>query len=182
MPLSGRRVGAQTLRWLARIPSVIVTALMVLAMADMLAGVFLRYVMTRISETFSLPYIEFFWAEEVGEFSLAWLTFIGAAIGIWKGVHFRLHVITHRLPPAGQRLIFSVHAGLIATFGLLVASYGWRVAVINGHSFSPGLSINLFWLYFSAVVGGVLIALYAAATLVRTWRRSGSMTPGPEEP
>jgi len=177
--LSARRAGTQALRWLARIPPVIVTALMILAMTDMLAGVFLRYVMTRMSETFGLPSVEFFWAEEVGEFSLAWLTFIGAAIGIWRGVHFKLEFLTHRLPRGGQRLVFSLHSVLITAFGLLVAYYGWRVAVINGQSFSPGLSINLFWLYFSAVVGGLLIVLYGVATGVRSWRRPGS--PGPEE-
>ncbi len=181
MSLSARRAGTRALRWLARIPPVIVTALMVLAMADMLAGVFLRYVMTRMSETFGLPYIQFFWAEEVGEFSLAWLTFIGAAIGIWRGVHFKLEFLIHRLPPGGQRLVFSLHSVLIAAFGLLVAYYGWRVAVINSQSFSPGLSINLFWLYVSAVVGGLLIALYGTATGIRSWSRSGAVTAGPEE-
>ena len=62
-------------------PYVVVTALMIVAMVDMLVGVFLRYVVTWVSATFDLPSIRFFWVE-IGEYSLAWLTFIGAAIGI----------------------------------------------------------------------------------------------------
>ena len=78
------------LRSLARVPHVVVTALMLIAMADMLAGVFLRYVMTKVSVLFDLPTIRFFWVEEIGELCLAWLTFIGAAIGIRRGVHFSI--------------------------------------------------------------------------------------------
>ena len=48
----------------------------------MLAGVFLRYVMVEITDFLDLDPVNFFWVEEVGEFSLTWLTMIGAAIGI----------------------------------------------------------------------------------------------------
>src|SRR5512134_2742982 len=41
-------------RWITAIPHVVVTVLMLVAMADMLAGVFLRYVMTKISAVFDL--------------------------------------------------------------------------------------------------------------------------------
>ncbi len=164
------------LRWLARIPPVAITVLMVVAMADMLAGVFLRYVMTRLSDWFDLPRVDFFWVEEVGEFCLTWLTLIGAAVGIWKGSHFTLQIFTPRLPFNLRRAIASLNAVLIAVFGILVAAYGWQVALINGDSFSPGLSINLFWLYLAAVVGGLLAVVYSLATLARI-RRSGSLMP-----
>jgi TRAP-type C4-dicarboxylate transport system permease small subunit len=35
-----------------------------------------------------------------------------------------------------------------------------KVAILNSQSVSPGLSINLFWLYFSTVAGGVLIVIF----------------------
>jgi TRAP-type C4-dicarboxylate transport system permease small subunit len=75
-------------RAIAWVPHVVVTVLMIVAMVDMLAGVFLRYVMTWASARFDLPSIRFFWVEEIGEYALAWLTFIGAAIGIRRGTHF----------------------------------------------------------------------------------------------
>ena len=55
-----------TARWVAAVPPVVVTLLMLVAMADMLLGVFLRYVMTKLSATFDLPSIRFFWVEEIG--------------------------------------------------------------------------------------------------------------------
>ena len=142
---------------------------MLIAMVDMLIGVFLRYVMTWVSATFDLPSIRFFWVEEIGEYSLAWLTFIGAALGIRRGVHFSVQMLTDRLPPGARRALFLTHYVLLAAFGVLLAYYGWEVAELNSQSFSPALDLNLRWLYLSAVVGGVLIAIYSLAGLRDVW-------------
>ena len=158
------------MRWIARVPHVFVTALMLVAMADMLAGVFLRYVMTKVSATFDLPTIRFFWVEEVGELCLAWLTFVGAAIGIRRGVHFSIQMVTDRFPPRLRMAVFTVHYVLIAAFGALVAVFGWQVSELNSQSYSPALDLNLRWLYLSAVVGGVLIVIYSLAALAETLR------------
>ena len=158
------------LRSLARVPHVVVTALMLIAMADMLAGVFLRYVMTKVSVLFDLPTIRFFWVEEIGELCLAWLTFIGAAIGIRRGVHFSIQMVTDRFPPRLRLAVFTVHYVLIAVFGVLVAVFGWQVAELNSMSPSPALGLNLRWLYLSSVVGGVLIVLYSLASIADGWR------------
>ena len=158
------------LRWIAYVPHVAITTLMLLAMADMLAGVFLRYVMTKISAALDLPSIRFFWVEEIGELCLAWLTFIGAAIGIRRGVHFSVHLVTDRFPPRLRLAVFTAHYGLIAFFGIVLAVFGWQVAELNSLSSSPALDLNLRWLYLSAVVGGVLIVVYSLASIADGWR------------
>src|SRR5216110_3742573 len=93
--------------WIGAIPHVVITVLMVVVIVDMLVGVFLRYVMTWVSATFDLPSVRFFWVEEIGEYSLAWLTFIGAAVGIRRGTHFAVHIVTERFP-AGLRRALAV--------------------------------------------------------------------------
>jgi TRAP-type C4-dicarboxylate transport system permease small subunit len=158
------------LRAVPWIPRVAVVLLMLIAMLDMLVGVFLRYVMTWVSATFDLPTIRFFWVEEVGEYALAWLTFIGAALGIRRGVHFSVQMLTDRLPPVARRALFLWHYVLLAAFGGLLAFYGWQVAELNSQSFSPALDLNLRWLYLSSVVGGVLITIYSLAGLRDVWR------------
>jgi len=161
------------------LPPVAVTVLMLVAMVDMLAGVFLRYVMTWISATFDLPSIRFFWVEEIGEYALAWLTFIGAAIGIRRGTHFAVHIVIDRLPPRLRRAIALGHHALLVCFGGLLAIYGWQVSELNSQSYSPALDLNLRWLYLSAVVGGVLIVVYSLAGLAETVR--GDRPAGAEE-
>jgi len=158
------------LRALAWLPPAAVTVLMLVAMVDMLAGVFLRYVVTWVSATFNLPSIRFFWVEEIGEYALAWLTFIGAAIGIRRGTHFAVHILTERLPAALRRAIIAGHYVVLIGFGGLVAFYGWQVSELNSQSYSPALNLNLRWLYLSAVVGGILIVIYSLAALADALR------------
>jgi TRAP-type C4-dicarboxylate transport system permease small subunit len=167
-------------RWIAAVPPVFVTVLMLLAIADMLAGVFLRYVMTQVSAVLNLPSIRFFWVEEIGELCLAWMSFVGAAIGIRRGVHFSVQMITDRFPAGARRAVFTAHYLLIAGFGALVAVFGWQVSELNSQSFSPALNLNLRWLYLSSVVGGVLIVVYSAASIADGWRGRWPSLPGPE--
>lgn len=145
---------------LAALPKLILSAVLLLAIVDMLAGVVLRYVVVAVTDYFDWDPVSFFWVEEVGEFALAWLTLIGAALAILEGTHFALAVLTHRLPPRIQGAIVRLNHLLIALFGALTAGFGWRLCAINSTLTSPGLQINLAWLYFSAVAGGALMALY----------------------
>ena len=158
------------LGWIAAVPHVVITVLMVVVIVDMLVGVFLRYVMTWISATFDLPSVRFFWVEEVGEWSLAWLTFIGAALGIRRGTHFAVHLVIDRLPAALRSAVLAGQCLVVVVFGALVAVFGWQVAELNSQSFSPALVLNLRWLYLSSVVGGVLIVVYGLVALAEVAR------------
>ncbi|HEY5019925.1 MAG TPA: TRAP transporter small permease subunit, partial [Steroidobacteraceae bacterium] len=55
---------------------------------------------------------------------------------------------------------------LIAVVGLLAAWYGLKLCLLNRTLTTPGLQINLAWLYASAVVGGILIAVYGLAVMI----------------
>jgi TRAP-type C4-dicarboxylate transport system permease small subunit len=150
----------RALEILLLLPKILVTALLILAIADMLIGVFLRYVMVEVTDFLDLDPINFFWVEEVGEFSLTWLTMIGAAVGIADRIHFTLHVLTHHLTLQVQRVIYVINHLLIAGFGALAAWYGTRLAITNSTLTSPALQINLAWVYAAVSVGGALIFLY----------------------
>ena len=148
-------------RVLAAVPKIFLALLLVFVMLDLLAGVLLRYVVVQITDYFDLDPISFFWVEEVGEFGLAWLAAVGAAVAIVERVHFALRVVTHRFAPRTQRIVDRVNHLLIAAFGALAAYHGVKLCVINSVLTSPGLGVNLAWLYASSVAGGTLIAVYS---------------------
>ena len=50
--------------------------------------------------------------------------------------------------------------------GILAAWYGYQLCLLNRTLTTPGLQINLAWLYASAVVGGILIAIYGLAVMM----------------
>src|SRR5260221_617085 len=80
------------LRLLSAVPKFTVTALIILAIVNLLVGVILRYFVGAITDWLDVDPVPFTWVEEVGELSLAWLTLIGAAIGIQSRSHFMLTV------------------------------------------------------------------------------------------
>ena len=146
------------------VPKLVVGTLVLAAIGVMLVGVFLRYVMVPITDYFDVDPVNFFWVEEVGELLLAWLTMAGAGVGIAARSHFTL---TPRLPAGAQRVIQLFNHLLTAAFDGLVAWLGWGLVRLNKDLASPALEISLGWLYAAAVVGGILIALYALGTAGR---------------
>jgi TRAP-type C4-dicarboxylate transport system permease small subunit len=153
-------------RILKTAPKVAVTALIVLAIVNLLVGVILRYFVGAITDWLDVDPVPFTWVEEVGELSLAWLTLIGAAIGIQSRSHFALSVFVHHLPESLQLWIHRFNHALVVGVGCLVAWYGWKLCVLNRALRTPGLEISLAWLYASAVIGGILIAIYGLAAML----------------
>ncbi len=149
---------------LPRIPRFVIALLLVVAIVNLLIGVFLRYVMVDITSWLDTDPVRFTWVEEVGEFTLAWLTLLGAAVGVRERTHFTLHVLPLR--PALRRWVDRFNHVLIAAFGLVAAWYGVGLCAINTSVKSAGLEINLAILYGSSVVGGVLIAIYAVSMIL----------------
>ena len=152
--------------FIERLPRIVVTALITLAMVNLLVGVILRYVVAAITNYMDWDPVPFTWVEEVGEMALAWLTLIGAAIGVRSRSHFTLHVIAPMLSRSMQRAIDIVNHLLIAGIGALAAWYAWGLCKLNWTLTTAGLEISLAFLYASAVVGGVLIVIYAFSMII----------------
>lgn len=162
-------------KFIQDIPKVVVALLLVAAIGNLLIGVFLRYIMLEVTDWLGVDPIRFTWVEEVGEMMLAWLTLIGAAIGVRERAHFTLHVLN--LSPAGQMWANRVHHLLIAGIGGLAAWYGVKLCLLNSGSATPGLEINLAVLYASSVAGGVLLVIYAISMIVAPPPHDTSIVP-----
>lgn len=153
-------------RFIANIPRIVVALLLVAAIINLLIGVFLRYVVIEVTDYFDLDPVRFTWVEEVGEMMLAWLTLVGAAIGVRERSHFTLHVLTHNWSARAQSLVERIHHVLIAGIGAIAAWYGVKLCLLNKTLVTPGLEINLAVLYASVVVGGVLLVIYAISMII----------------
>jgi TRAP-type C4-dicarboxylate transport system permease small subunit len=149
------------MRVLLLVPRILLGGLVLFAIGVMLYGVFARYILLPVTDWLDVDPPNFFWVEEVGETTLAWLTMIGAAIAVRERSHFALSLVTHRLSDGGRRWLHVAHNILIAAFAGLVAWEGCKLVGLNAMLTSPALEISLGWLYASIVAGGVLMALYA---------------------
>ena len=144
---------ARLLYAVSLIPRIAIVLLMVTLLVDMFLGVIFRYVVGRALT----------WTEEVGTLSLVYLTFIGGAVGIGRGAHFAIHVVTERFHPRVQRALSLVVAGFIMAIGLMLLPTGWNLILTNSRSETPALSLNLGVLYASIVIGGLLNICYGGA-------------------
>src|SRR5258708_2555192 len=113
------------MKFIERLPRIAITALITLAIVNLLIGVLLRYVVGGITNYMDWDAVRFAWVEEVGEMALAWLTLIGAAIGIRSRSHFTLDFITPLFSLSVRRGIDIVNHLLIAGIGALAAWYAW---------------------------------------------------------
>ena len=151
-------------RFISAIPRLVVALLLIAAIVNLLIGVFLRYAMIPVTDWLDVDSIPFTWVEEVGEMLLAWLTLIGAAIGVRERSHFTLHVL--RFAPASQAIIERIHYALVAVMGAVACWYGVKLCLLIHTLVTPGLSIPLSVLYASCAVGGALLVVYALSMIV----------------
>jgi TRAP-type C4-dicarboxylate transport system permease small subunit len=149
---------------LARAGSNVVEGLLLLMMvalcADVFLGVFSRYV---IGSTFT-------WSDEIARLLFVWIVFLGAAVGVRRTAHFRLHLLVDRLP-AGVRRVVDVFGVLVLMgFGLVLIQQGWKLVELGQFQRTPVMGLSKQYIYLSVPAGGALIILYSLPHLWRALR------------
>ena len=83
-----KRIVSNAVEWVCMV-------LMVVLSIDLLLGVFSRYVLV----------MTFTWYDEIARGCFVWLTLLGAAVGVKRHAHFRLHLVVDRLPQRLQKAV-----------------------------------------------------------------------------
>lgn len=132
--------------------------LMLALVGDVFLGVFSRYVM---QATFA-------WYDEVARLCFIWIVFLGAAVAVKRGQHFRMKLLVDRLAPGAAR--FAEHVVTLATvaFGGVLLAGGYGIYPIASRQVTDALELSMLWFYGALPVGGVLIIGYA---LRQAWQR-----------
>ena len=107
------------------------------------------------------------WSDEIVEFMLAWLIFLGAA-GLWRrGEHFRVDLIAQMTKSAVARRYLAIVVELFSiTFLAILTYYGSFFAFLATDT-SPTFSLPMFYWYASMPVSSGLMLIYSVAHL---WR------------
>ena len=150
-------------RALSQVVEGLLLVMMVLLCADVFLGVFSRYVMART----------FTWYDEIARLLFAWIVFLGAAVGVRRSAHFRLHLLVDRFPPALRRATEVVGVLVLMGFGLLLIQQGWKLVELGQFQRTPVMGLSKQYVYASVPAGGVLIILYSLPHLWRALRGAG---------
>jgi len=150
------RALARLNRFLERACEASVTVIVPVMLAVMAAQVFLRYVFN----------VSLSWSEELTLTLFCWTVMLMGALGVKQGLHVRMSVFIERLRGRArvraERLIHLATAGLGGFLGVSA----WRYVAETRGTTSAAIGYPIGVLYASALVCGVLIALFALEALL----------------
>ena len=143
-----KRILSNSVEWVCMV-------LMVLLSIDLLLGVFSRYVMVRT----------FTWYDEIARGCFVWLTFLGAAVGVKRQAHFRLHILVDRLSPRlHQATVILLPLAVIIFAGVLIQQ-GLVFLELGKFQQTPVMGLPKTWIYVAVPIGGSLMILYSLGPL-----------------
>lgn len=106
------------------------------------------------------------WAEPVTLQLMGWFILLGAAVGVRESFHLGLDLLQQALPPALARVLEAVNLLLILGFGVAMVWYSVQLAIGTWTATIPVLDLPGGFDFIPLIVGGALIALFAAERLL----------------
>jgi len=131
--------------------------LMVALVVDVFLGVFSRYVL----------HATFQWYDEVARLCFVWMVFLGAAVAVRRGAHFRLHLLIDRFGPRLRRATDLGVALVVLLFGAVLVAGGVAMYPVARRQVSDSLELSMLWFHGALPVGGTLMILFS---LPHLWR------------
>ena len=130
-------------------------ALMVVLVADVFLGVWSRYVMRAT----------FQWYDEVARLCFVWMIFLGAAVAVRRGAHFRLHLLIDRFGTSARRRVDLLVTLIVIGFAAVLVTGGLAIAPLARRQVTDALEISMLWFYAALPVGGALMIVFALPQL-----------------
>lgn len=139
-------------RVLVRANEFVVVAMAAVMVVLVVTNVFCRYVLN-----FSLV-----WAEEVSQYLMVWVAFLGAGLALRQGRHVAVEMLQELLPVGTRRglrwvLLLAMLAFLVAT-AVLGGMFAWFARDME----TPVLNISMAIPYSAVPIGSALLAIHLA--------------------
>ena len=137
-------------RWLDNIEEYILLVLFPLMVIVVFVATCVRY-LTVMSQP---------WAEEVARYSMVWIAYIGASLGIKRNAHLGVEAVLLLLPQGTRKYFDYLRYLIIILFNVLIAYYTFQIiqSQISTEQVSPSLRIPMWFAYGAVPVGAVLMA------------------------
>jgi TRAP-type C4-dicarboxylate transport system permease small subunit len=100
------------------------------------------------------------WAEEVSQYLMIWIAYLGAGLALREGRHVALEMLHDRLSDALSRKLRMVVAALVLVFLGAVTVLGFQFAVFVWNQETPVLNISLGIPSLAIPIGALLFAVH----------------------
>jgi TRAP-type transport system small permease protein len=132
-------------------------ALLVVLVGDVAAGVFSRYVLQAT----------LVWYDEVARLCFVWIVFLGAAVAVRRGLHFRMRLLVDRLGPAAHPYAERFASLTMVALGVALVVGGFGIYPVASRQMTDALGISMMWFYAALPVGGLCMVAFALPQLRR---------------
>ncbi len=102
------------------------------------------------------------WAEEVSQYLMIWIAYLGAGLALREGRHVALEMLQDRLPAWGGRGLRMAIGALVLLFLGAITVLGFQFALFVWSQETPVLNISLGIPSLAIPVGTLLFALHLA--------------------
>jgi TRAP-type C4-dicarboxylate transport system permease small subunit len=100
------------------------------------------------------------WAEEISQYLMIWIAFLGAGLALREGRHVALEMLQDRLPAPMSRGLRTAIAALVLLFLGTVTVLGFQFAVFVWSQETPVLNISLGIPSLAIPIGTLLFAVH----------------------
>jgi len=100
------------------------------------------------------------WAEEVSQYLMVWVAFLGAGLALRQGRHVAVEMLQDRLPPTARRMTRHLVALLLIVFMGILTVLGFRFAHFAWDQETPVLNIPQGIPYLAVPIGALLLVMH----------------------
>jgi TRAP-type C4-dicarboxylate transport system permease small subunit len=100
------------------------------------------------------------WAEEVSQYLMVWVAFLGAGLALRQGRHVAVEMLQDRLPPTARRMTRHLVALLLIVFMGILTVLGFRFAHFAWDQETPVLNIPQGIPYLAVPIGALLLVIH----------------------
>lgn len=147
---------------IARFEAIVLAYGIILMAVNSIANVIGRFVFNR----------SLYFAEELNQFLIVLVTFVGLGYAARKGRHIRMSAVYDQLGDRMRKWLMIVIAALTSVVMFVLAYYSYRYVsdVARLGTLTPSLRIPLYWTYVWVPVGFVITGIQYLLTVVRNLR------------
>lgn len=150
--------------WIARFEAIVLAYGVLLMAFNSVANVIGRFVFSQ----------SIYFSEELNQFLIVLITFMGLGYATRKGRHIRMSAIYDQLPDLGRKILMIVIAAVTSAVMFVLAYYSYEYVerIYTLKKVTPSLQVPLYLTYLWVPVGFVITGIQYLLTVIKNFRSS----------
>lgn len=106
------------------------------------------------------------WVEQLSLLLVVYITFLGAAVGVFRNTHLSIDFVRETFPPRPRAIARHLADLIVVVFGGFMSWQGWLLVATNLQRPIPMIGLSESWRAAPLVICGVLMVVFAGFQIV----------------